>query len=187
MKKSARNGLLILFGLTIFGAFILFLLTTIWGLGYMTPWQKIILPERVASVLASDALVTSSGQIYQYNPYYDPYSSKNGWEKVDSLITPQYPVSILRLEECGWIPSTKYFLDSKITCAEYGPGTITKILAIDERGNAFYWQHPQVEPDNSLLAIAPCIGAILGLGFGVIILCVVWISPKMKRILKTNN
>jgi hypothetical protein len=186
MKKSARNGLLILCGLTIFGAFILFLLTAIWGLGCLTPWQKIILPERAVRVLAPDALVTSSGQIYQYDPY-DLYSSENGWVMVDSPKKPEYPVELLRLEECGWIPSTKKYMELKITCAKFGPGTITKILAIDKHGKVFYWEHPQAEAQVIFLEFAPLIGAILGFGLGIIILLGIWMVSITKRFFKNKH
>jgi len=186
MKKSIRIGLLLLCGLTIFGAIFLTVLTAISALGYLTPWQKINLPERAIRVLESDAFITSSGQIYQYDPY-DFYSSENGWEMVDSLKIPQYPVSLLRLEECGWIPSTNKYLESKITCAKFGPGTITKILAIDEQGNVFYWEHPQGEAEAIFLDFAPLIGAILGFGLGIIIIFGIWIVTMMKRILKDRQ
>lgn len=173
-------------GLTIFGAFFLTFLTAMWGFGYLTPWQNIILPERASKVFASDALVTSSGQIYQYDPYNE-FSGKNGWAKVDSILTSQYPVSLLPLEECGWIPSTKKYLESKITCAEYGPGTITKIIAIDEQGNAFYWEHPRAEAEVIFLGFAPYVGGILGFSLGILIIFGIWIVSTIKRLVKIKQ
>jgi hypothetical protein len=175
VKIVKRIGFLL--GIAIVGALVFYAYAVAADTGYLTRWElRGGLPESATRALTPDLVVTSSGHMYQHIPF----CTDNCWQLV---VTPTNNLNRpLSLDACGWMPATSHYLQSIATCESYGPGgTATRILAIDQKGNVYAWEHYKGEGGIILITIAPYLGAFLGLVIGVIFLVLHWVVTHRKQ------
>ncbi len=162
--------------LTVLGVLLLYFYSVAADTGLFTQWVSLERPpEEVTQVLAPDYVVTTSGNAYQHLRS----CIENCWQRIEIDANNLDP--LLPIEACGWMPNTSRYSQAIATCESYGPGgTGTLILAIDQQGGVYSWEHFKGERGALMIAMSPCIGAILGFGSGVIILILSWVIRILK-------
>jgi hypothetical protein len=166
-----------LLGMAVLGALLFYAYAVAADTGYFIRWERWGgLSEGGIKILTPDVVVTISGQVYQHMPFCKDHC----WQEVENPTISS--THSLPLKECGWMPDASHQVESMIRCESYGPGgTATRILAIDQKGDIYSWEHYKGEGGIILIMIAPYLGGFLGFLIGIIILVVYWVINRLHQ------